>query len=109
LSAGEAASPPPPPKPPRILPEVAGIQVNSCESPLCQNFGYPALATRPYRRASTPTTRADYTVTTRGKENPARRGSFNYCLAGSKDKKTPAMRLGLAKASIDPHEILYFF
>ncbi len=33
---------------------------------------------------------------------------FNYCLVSSKDKKTPAMRLGLAKAPIDPHEILYF-
>jgi hypothetical protein len=33
---------------------------------------------------------------------------FNYCLAGGRDKKTPAMRLGLARAVIDPHEILYF-
>ncbi len=32
---------------------------------------------------------------------------YNYCLAGQ-DKKTPAMRLGLAKAVIDPQEILYF-
>jgi hypothetical protein len=32
---------------------------------------------------------------------------YNYCLAG-KDGKTPAMRLGLAKALIDPQEILYF-
>ncbi|MFP4896838.1 hypothetical protein [Paraburkholderia sp. EG304] len=33
---------------------------------------------------------------------------FNYCLVSSRDRKTPAMRLGLAKAPIDPHEILYF-
>lgn len=33
---------------------------------------------------------------------------FNYCLTSTKDKKTPAMRLGLARAAIDPHEILYF-
>jgi hypothetical protein len=33
---------------------------------------------------------------------------FNYCLPGKRDKKTPAMRLGLAKAVIGPHEILYF-
>jgi hypothetical protein len=67
-------------------------------------FGDPAVP-----KGEHPTTRADYTVTTRGKENRALRGSFNYCLAGSKDKKTPAMRLGRGKASIDPHEILYFF
>lgn len=33
---------------------------------------------------------------------------YNYCLPGKKDKKTPAMRLGLAQAVIDPHDILYF-
>lgn len=32
---------------------------------------------------------------------------YNYCLPG-KDKKTPAMRLGLAKAPIDPHAVLHF-
>ena len=32
---------------------------------------------------------------------------YNYCLVG-KDKKTPAMRLGLARAPIDPQEIIYF-
>ena len=32
---------------------------------------------------------------------------FNYCVKG-KDRKTPAMRLGLAKAVIDPQDILYF-
>lgn len=32
---------------------------------------------------------------------------YNYCLIG-KDKKTPAMRLGLARAPIDPQEIIYF-
>jgi len=32
---------------------------------------------------------------------------YNYCLAG-KDKKTPAMRLGLAKTVIDPQRIIYF-
>jgi hypothetical protein len=32
---------------------------------------------------------------------------YNYCLRG-KDKKTPAMRLGLAKAPIDPHAIFHF-
>lgn len=32
---------------------------------------------------------------------------FNYCVKG-KDKKTPAMRLGLAKAVIDPQDILYW-
>jgi hypothetical protein len=32
---------------------------------------------------------------------------FNYCLLGG-DKKTPAMRLGLAKAPQDPHAILHF-
>ena len=69
-------SPPPPPKPPRIPLEVAGIQVNSCKSPLCQNFGYPASATRPYRRAGTPTVLGDYTVTARGKENPALKCEF---------------------------------
>jgi transposase-like protein len=31
---------------------------------------------------------------------------YNYCLPG-KDKKTPAMRLGLAKAPIDPHTVLH--
>lgn len=32
---------------------------------------------------------------------------YNYCLAG-KDKMTPAMRLGLAQAVVDPEDILYF-
>ncbi len=32
---------------------------------------------------------------------------FNYCLLGG-DKKTPAMRLGLAKAPQDPHAILHY-
>lgn len=32
---------------------------------------------------------------------------YNYCLAG-KDKMTPAMRLGLAQAIVDPEDILYF-
>jgi len=32
---------------------------------------------------------------------------YNYCLVG-KDKMTPAMRLGLAHAVIDPEDILYF-
>lgn len=32
---------------------------------------------------------------------------YNYCLAG-KDGLTPAMRLGLAKAVVDPHEIIYY-
>jgi transposase-like protein len=32
---------------------------------------------------------------------------YNFCLSG-KDKKTPAMRLGLAKAPIDPHAVLHF-
>lgn len=32
---------------------------------------------------------------------------YNYCLPG-KDKKTPAMRLGLAQAVIDPQDIIYF-
>jgi hypothetical protein len=35
------------------------------------------------------------------------RTCYNYCLRG-KDKKTPAMRLGLAKAPIDPHAIFHF-
>jgi hypothetical protein len=33
---------------------------------------------------------------------------FNFCVMG-KDKKTPAMRLGLASHPVDPQEILYFF
>lgn len=32
---------------------------------------------------------------------------YNYCKVG-KDKKTPAMRLGLAKAPIKPEDILYY-
>lgn len=32
---------------------------------------------------------------------------YNYCLAG-KDRKTPAMMLGLAQAVIDTQDILYF-
>lgn len=32
---------------------------------------------------------------------------YNYCLAGN-DKLTPAMRLGLAQAVVDPEDILYF-
>lgn len=32
----------------------------------------------------------------------------NYCLKGKKDKKTPAMRLGLAKSVIDLDAIIYF-
>lgn len=32
---------------------------------------------------------------------------YNYCLPG-KDKRTPAMRLGLAQAVIDPRDVLYF-
>jgi hypothetical protein len=32
----------------------------------------------------------------------------NYCLKSKKDKKTPAMRLGLAKAVIDLDEVIYF-
>jgi hypothetical protein len=32
---------------------------------------------------------------------------YNFCLVG-KDRKTPAMRLGLAKKPIDPHTILHF-
>jgi hypothetical protein len=50
-----------------------------------------------------------------GAYNPANLGKFleiyrvyfNCCLT-DKDKKTPAMRLGLADAPIDIHEILYF-
>lgn len=33
---------------------------------------------------------------------------YNYCKAGEKDKMTPAMRLGLAKAPIALEDILYF-
>jgi hypothetical protein len=32
---------------------------------------------------------------------------FNYCEVGA-DKKTPAMRLGLARGPVDPEDILYF-
>lgn len=32
----------------------------------------------------------------------------NYCLKSRKDKKTPAMRIGLAKAPIDLDEVVYF-
>jgi len=32
---------------------------------------------------------------------------YNYCLAG-KDGLTPAMRLGLARAVVDPQEIIYY-
>lgn len=32
---------------------------------------------------------------------------YNYCLPG-KDKLTPAMRIGLAQAVVDPEDILYF-
>lgn len=32
----------------------------------------------------------------------------NYCLKSRKDKKTPAMRLGLARAPIDLDEVIYF-
>jgi len=32
---------------------------------------------------------------------------YNYCLTGQ-DKKTPAMRLGLAKGAIAPEDIIYF-
>jgi hypothetical protein len=32
---------------------------------------------------------------------------YNYCVPGD-DKQTPAMRLGLAKAVVDPQKILYF-
>ena len=32
----------------------------------------------------------------------------NYCLKSKKDKKTPAMRLGLAKSAIDLDTIIYF-
>ncbi len=75
FSAGETTSPPPP-KPPRIPPEADGIQVNFCKSPLCQNFGYPASASRPYRKKGTPTAPGDYTVTAREKGNPALKCEF---------------------------------
>ncbi len=32
---------------------------------------------------------------------------YNYCLAGQ-DKKTPAMRLGLAKGKVSLEDIIYF-
>ena len=32
---------------------------------------------------------------------------YNYCKVGE-DKKTPAMRLGLAEAPIKPEDILYY-
>lgn len=32
----------------------------------------------------------------------------NYCLKSRKDKKTPAMHLGLARAPIDLDEVIYF-
>ncbi len=32
----------------------------------------------------------------------------NYCLTSRKDKKTPAMRLGLAQTPIDLDEVIYF-
>ncbi len=32
---------------------------------------------------------------------------YNYCVVGQ-DKKTPAMRLGLAKAPIREEDIIYF-
>lgn len=36
------------------------------------------------------------------------RAYHNYCLKSRKDKKTPAMRLGLARAPIDLEEVIYF-
>lgn len=33
---------------------------------------------------------------------------YNYCLVGPKDKKTPAMRLGLARGPVAPEDVLYF-
>jgi len=33
---------------------------------------------------------------------------YNFCLATGKDKRTPAMRLGLARAPVDPQDVLYF-
>lgn len=32
---------------------------------------------------------------------------YNYCLAGQ-DKKTPAMRFGLAKGKVSLEDIIYF-
>jgi len=32
---------------------------------------------------------------------------YNYCLV-RQDKKTPAMRLGLAKGKVSPEDIIYF-
>jgi hypothetical protein len=32
---------------------------------------------------------------------------YNYCQTGE-DKKTPAMRLGLARGPVSPEQILYF-
>jgi len=33
---------------------------------------------------------------------------YNYCLVGKKDKKTPAMRLGLSRGPVAPEDLLYF-
>jgi transposase-like protein len=50
---------------------------------------------------------AAYNPTYLARELEICRVYFNYCVIG-KDKKTPAMRLGLATHPVDPQEILYF-
>lgn len=50
---------------------------------------------------------AAYNPSYLGRELEICRVYFNYCVVG-KDKKTPAMRLGLASHPVDPHEILHF-
>ncbi|NPT62058.1 IS1 family transposase [Paraburkholderia elongata] len=50
---------------------------------------------------------AAYNPAMLAKELEVCRVYYNFCVKG-KDKKTPAMRLGLATRPVDPQEILYF-
>lgn len=60
----------------RVPPEAAGIQVNFCKNPNCENFGVPASATRRYRKgeeafsATEISTGIAYTLNAGGKNTP---------------------------------------
>lgn len=58
----------------RFPPTAAGIQVNHCKNPKCENFGVPPKAVAGRGRASTPAAAVgpgDYTVVASGKDLPA--------------------------------------
>ncbi len=87
---------------PRVPPPYEGIQVNFCKNVECGHFGRPASPRRTWYG------KQPYDPRMVQKLLDLLRLFHNYCLKSKKDKMTPAMRLGLARAPIDLDEVIYF-